>query len=380
MKKQDELRGQIATMKVAASALIDSGKVAEAKEEIAKMKSIQEQITLLDQLDNDFAAQASAAEGTGITAAAASGKPAGNDAVKAFAAAARMGFKAMNKESTDEDGLYIVPEDISTRIEKYKEAKFSLRQLVTSISVRTLKGARTFKTKATQTGLTEVAEGGSIGEGETPTFERVPYTIKKYGGIFPVTSEVIADTDANLTGTLVEWIGDEEIVTENKLITTLIATKSPVPIAGLDDIKKIINVTLGSAYADGVQIVTNDDGLQYLDTLKDGDNRYLLSPDPRIPMQMRLSVGARSVPIVVIPNTVLATTEQKIPFIIGDLKEGIILWDRHQLSIKMSDTAVVGSLNAFSNDLTLYRALARLCVTFRDKDAVAYGQVTAAGE
>ena len=174
MKKQDELRGQIATMKVAASALIDSGKVTEAKEEIAKMKSIQEQITLLDQLDSDFAAQASAAEGTGVTAAAASGKPAGNDAVKAFAAAARMGFKAMNKESTDEDGLYIVPEDISTRIEKYKEAKFSLRQLVTSISVRTLKGARTFKTKATQTGLTEVAEGGAIGEGETPTFERVP--------------------------------------------------------------------------------------------------------------------------------------------------------------------------------------------------------------
>ena len=72
MKKQDELRGQIATMKVAASALIDSGKLAEAKEEMAKMKSIQEQITLLDQLDNDFAAQASAAEGTGITAAAAS--------------------------------------------------------------------------------------------------------------------------------------------------------------------------------------------------------------------------------------------------------------------------------------------------------------------
>ena len=90
MKKQDELRGQIATMKVAASALIDSGKVAEAKEEIAKMKSIQEQITLLDQLDSDFAAQASAAEGTGVTAAAASGKPAGNDAVKAFAAAARI--------------------------------------------------------------------------------------------------------------------------------------------------------------------------------------------------------------------------------------------------------------------------------------------------
>ena len=51
MKKQDELRGQIAAMKVTASALIDSGKLAEAKEQMGKMKDLQEQIKLLDQLD-----------------------------------------------------------------------------------------------------------------------------------------------------------------------------------------------------------------------------------------------------------------------------------------------------------------------------------------
>lgn len=380
MKKQDELRGQIATMKIAASALIDSGKLAEAKEEMAKMKSIQEQITLLDQLDNDFAAQASAAEGTGVTAAAASGKPAGNDAVKAFAAAARRGFKAMIDETTDENGLYTVPEDISTRIEKYKEANFSLRQLVTSVSVRALKGARTFESKADITPMPEVDAEGEFVEDETPTFERVSYTIKNYGGVFPVSSDVLADSDANLTGTLIEWIGKKEIATENSLITTLLKTKSPTPLTGLDDIKKVINVTLGSAYAGGIQIVTNDDGLQYLDTLKDGNNRYLLSPDPKEPMQKRLSVGASSVPVVVVPNNVLATDAQQIPFFIGDLKEAVVLWDRQLLSIKMSDTAVVGDLNAFTKNLNLYRAIVRMCVTFRDKDAVVYGQLTAAGE
>lgn len=380
MKKQDELRGQIATMKIAASALIDSGKLAEAKEEMAKMKSIQEQIALLDQLDNDFAAQASATEGTGVTAAAASGKPAGNDAVKAFAAAARRGFKAMIDETTDENGLYTVPEDISTRIEKYKEANFSLRQLVTSVSVRTLKGARTFESKADITPMPEVDAEGEFAEDETPTFERVSYTIKNYGGVFPVSSDVLADSDANLTGTLIEWIGKKEIATENSLITTLLKTKSPTPLTGLDDIKKVINVTLGSAYAGSIQIVTNDDGLQYLDTLKDSDNRYLLSPDPKEPMQKRLSVGANSIPIVVVPNNVLATDVQQIPFFIGDLREAVVLWDRQQISIKMSDTAVVGDLNAFTKNLNLYRAIVRMCVTFRDKDAVVYGQLTAAGE
>ena len=158
--------------------------------------------------------------------------------------------------------------------------------------------------------------------------------------------------------------------------STLLKTKSPTPLTGLDDIKKVINVTLGSAYAGSIQIVTNDDGLQYLDTLKDSDNRYLLSPDPKEPMQKRLSVGANSIPLIVVPNNILATDVQQIPFFIGDLKEAVVLWDRQQTSIKMSDTAVVGELNAFTKNLNLYRAIVRICVTFRDKDAVVYGQLS----
>jgi hypothetical protein len=40
-------------------------------------------------------------------------------------------------------------------------------------------------------------------------------------------------------------------------------------------------------------------------------------------MQMALAVGARKIPIVVVPNQVLATADNKIPVIIGDLiREG----------------------------------------------------------
>ncbi len=385
MKRQDELRAQLTAMKAEAAALLDAKKLEEAKAKMADMDGIKAQIELLDKLDNDFAAQASAQ--SSVQAPAAGAKPVGagkDDAVKAFADAARGGFKAIHKEGVDEDGGFIVPEDISTRIQKYKDAKFSLRSLITSVPVRTNKGARTFKTKSTQTGFAKVLEGGKIGAKNTPTFERIAYEIDKYAGAFPVTAEVLADTDANLTGTLVEWIGDEGIATENKMILDLIATLSPVTMTGIDDIKKAINVTLGSAYAGGVKIVTNDDGLQYLDTLKEntGSNKYLLSPDPREPMQMRLSVGARSIPIVVVPNKVLATEvgTGAIPFIVGDLQEAVILWDRQQLSIRMSDTATIGDLNAFENDLVLYRAVLRMDCTFKDKNAVVYGKIKPAGE
>ena len=81
-----------------------------------------------------------------------------------------------------------------------------------------------------------------------------------------MTNELLADSDANIASTLIEWIGDEARVTENNLIMGQIKTKKEVELNGLDDIKKVLNVTLGSAFKQSSRIITNDDGLQYLDT------------------------------------------------------------------------------------------------------------------
>ena len=72
--------------------------------------------------------------------------------------------------------------------------------------------------------------------------------------------------------------------------------------ASVDDIKKALNVTLGQAFKATSAIVTNDDGLQWLDTLKDNEGKYLLQPDPANPMQLRICAGATIVPVYVIPN------------------------------------------------------------------------------
>ena len=68
-----------------------------------------------------------------------------------------------------------------------------------------------------------------------------------------------------------------------------------------------------------------------------------------------------------------------IPMIIGDLKEGVKLFDRKSLSLKMSDVATVGSgadqLNAYEEDLTLIRALERLDVKIKDSAAFVNGRL-----
>ncbi|MBP3312297.1 MAG: phage major capsid protein, partial [Butyricicoccus sp.] len=232
---------------------------------------------------------------------------AAGDSVKAFADAARSGFKNMS-EGSNPDGGYTVPQDIRTRINKYKELRGSLARLVDREAVTTMSGRRTYQSRAQHTGFTQVAEGGKIPKVATPKFEVLSYTIKKYAGYLPVTNELLKDSDANIANVLIEWLGEEEIATENAQILAAVNRKSATAMAGINDIKKAINVTL-AAFANSVKIITNADGLQYLDTLDAGDGRPLLSPDPAQPMQMRLSVGARSVPIEVFPNNVLPTGE-----------------------------------------------------------------------
>lgn len=304
---------------------------------------------------------------------------------KAFADAARRGFKATMTEGTNADGGYTVPEDIRTRVETYRDSKESLLKYVRVEKVTTDKGSRTFKARANQTGFTKVEEAGKIGAGTTPTFERIQYDIDKYAAYYPVTNELLADSDANITNILTEWIGDESRVTANKLILEQIKTNTATEIKnGVDGIKKVLNQTLGSAFKSTSKIFTNDDGLQYLDTLKDSDGDYLLQPNPTNPMKMQLCAGASVIPVVVIPNadmptddtTDVSSSKSRIPMIIGDLNEGIVYWDRQKLSLMMSTVASAGSLNAFEQDLTLIRAIEREDVTPRDKKAFVNGYIS----
>lgn len=308
------------------------------------------------------------------------------DSTKAFADACRAGFPKSMSEGTPVDGGYTVPEDIQTRINEYRESKFSLLSLVDVEPVSTNKGSRTFKKRSQQTGFSKVGEGGKIRSKATPQFERLDYEIAKYGGYFPVTNELLEDSDSNIANTLVTWIGDESRVTANVLIIEQINTKAKTDLKNLDGIKKALNVTLGSAFKGTSKIVTNDDGLQYLDTLKDKDDDYILSTSPADPMKMVLCAGATIVPVEVIPNADLPSDTEtvpgsaRIPFVIGDLKEGIKYFDRKQTTIKISDVAVVGNLNAFEEDLTLYRAIEREDVKVKDEKAFVNGYIEVAGE
>lgn len=304
------------------------------------------------------------------------GQEAGKDATKAFAAAVRSRFKDLN-EGTAADGGYTVPEDISTMVNKYKEEHFSLATLIDRETVSTLSGRRTYKQRAQYTGFSQVGEGGKIGKAGAPKFEILEYSIKKYAGYMPATNELLEDSDAAITSMMVEWLGEEAVATENTQILAAINKKTATTLAGIKDIKKAINVDL-AAFAGTVRIVTNSDGLNYLDTLEDSNKRPLLSPDPVKPMELYLSVGVRRIPVTVAPNHILPTASGKIPFIMGDLREYVKQFDRKQLTLMTSNVAAVGELNAYEEDLTLIRAIMRADWVVKDAAAIVRGELTAA--
>ena len=371
-----ELLDAINAKKAEVKNLAEQGKIAEAKIAKEELVNLQEQYNILKDIVEEEQTGVSIenfANALAVKIASASG----SDAIHDFAEAARHGFYTNTMtEGTKADGGYTVPEDIQTKINQYKKAVFSLESLVDVETVKTSSGRRTFQKKAQAEGFKAVAEAGKIQGNNTPQFEILDYTIKKYAGYMPVTSELLADSDANITAVLSKWLAEEAIATKNAQILTAIATKAETDLKNLDGIKKAINVTLGAAYAGSVVIVTNDDGLNYLDTLVDKQGRYLLSPDVQNPMQMVLAVGARKIPIRVVPNAILATKTNKIPFIIGDLKEAVKIFDRAKLNIMTSNVAAVGTLNAFEQDLTLFRGIERFDCKTKDADAFVNGYIT----
>jgi len=382
-KRLQDMLSKINEKKVQIQNAIEADKLEEAK-------TMKEE---LDIMQNKFDMMEEVIDAAPVAAV----KPVGTDVIHEFANAARNRFRNAMNEGTGSAGGYTVPADILTRINKYKEAKFSLKKLVRVENVTTNTGKRVFQVKTAHTGFSSVNEGAAIGQKATPTFSQLSYSIDKYAGILPVTDELLADSDANISEVLMKWLAEEGVATENAQIISLIdpgSTGTNIASAPIDKIKNALNVTLGQAYAEGAAIITNDDGFNYLDTLKVNNgsadtNEYLLKPakDQTAPTPYTLAVGARNVPVVVIPNaifpsTVVATGDNAgtyIPMVVGDLYEAIEYFDRQKLTIKTTDTASINALDgsnnpivisAFESDMTFFRGIMRLDVVSRDSGAI----------
>lgn len=379
-KKMREILSQIQAKTAEAKSFMDG-----ENKDVAKATALMDEV---DTLQAEYDAEkriyeAEKANGTqSATATVEDGAQANKteDEVAKFAKAVRSIIQGKGlTEGVGEDGGYTVPEDVSTRVEHYRDVEYSLLADIDVVPVKTNKGSRTYQKKGEVDGFVDIDENGEItNEIAAPKFERLPYAIQDRAGFMPVSNDLINDSDANILEVVAEWLGKADVATTNAKVLAKVGEKTAVDFKNIDGIKTALNVTLGQAYKSGAKIYTNDDGLNYLDTLKDQNGRPMLNPDPTAPASLTLRCGTTVLPIKVLPNKVFKSNGTKAPFIVGNLFDYVRKYDRQSMSIMASTTASIGSFNAFAQNMTLLRAIVRDDYRVKDADSIVNGYIDTA--
>jgi HK97 family phage major capsid protein len=270
------------------------------------------------------------------------------------------------------DGGFLLPIDFNNMIIERQRQLLDLMNYVNVENVSAVSGWRVIEKSSDITPFAQMTENKAMSQTDQPSFEKISYTVKDYGGFLPVTNDLLEDTPVNIMAYLSRFFGKKLVATHNSLILSILnsVTEETVDTTngknGLDAIKKALNVTLDPDISVNASIFVNQDGYNFLDQLKDGQNRPLMQPDPTNATARRI-YGR---PVVLLSNNLWPSTQgtESTPkthsrIVIGDTRELITMFARKGL--EMATTAIGG--DAWRNNNTEIRCVTRLdCVQVDD--------------
>ena len=164
------------------------------------------------------------------------------------------------------------------------------------------------------------------------------------------------------------WIAKKSKATRNALILKAVRENAAQhTVESIDDLKDIFNTVIDPAIAVSSCIVTNQDGYNWLDKLKDKDGRYIIQPNPLNKTEGLLfgKYGIKVVSNKTLKSNYPVTGGYGIPIICGDLKEFVTIFDREQLAIDLNDRAG----EYWKRDETAMKVRERLDIQVVDKAA-----------
>lgn len=268
---------------------------------------------------------------------------------------------------------YLLPQDIKLAINEKKKEWLSAKEIVNVESTFALKGSVNYGKDPTE-GLIAFDDGDEIDSSKLPTFEQVTFNIAWYGAIIPVSNILTGAEQAGLMQFINIWFVRRAIMTENtKIFAKFKASYNGGTAKVLADetaLRTSINVDLDPAYTKSADmvVVTNQDGFNYLDTIKDETKKYVLQPDPTNPTA-KLYKGY---PLKVYSNAQLPTASGKIPFIYGATKQGITFKEYENYYFDTDNGKGLG----FAKNTTLLKVIEGFDVVSADTDAYIYAEMT----
>ncbi|XZJ40564.1 phage major capsid protein [Clostridium perfringens] len=376
MKKIDELKNKFNQVKGEAETLKAENKITEALAKVEEAKNIKAQIKLEEELENtqldDIKDKIEKGDVKNMKEKDSKnskfvnylrGTISSEDEKKLFTEA-----KNSMNEGNKADGGALVPYDEDCSIITLREADDALQNLITVKPVTTLSGKKTIRLRKTGgTNFKLVGENKSIGIGSTPSYKELEYSCKKYASIYDITNEFESDSETDVIKELNHWIGSDSRELRNILIIDELSKKEVTPIQTIDDIKQVKNVTLNTANSAYARILTNQDGYNYLDKMKDENGNYLLQPC--ITEKGKYMIDGLIIDVK--DNSIIPSKEGKAPIFIGDFKMSVILFDRQDVTVKVTTDGG----DAFDKDLTLLRAIEREDIQTLDDEAFVHGEI-----
>ncbi|EJD95141.1 phage major capsid protein [Staphylococcus epidermidis] len=272
-----------------------------------------------------------------------------------------MKSKGAKRDNVKSDDVGVtIPEDIKYIPEKEIKTVQDLSELVQKTSVSTASGKYPILKRANAK-FNTVAELEKNPELARPEFETVNWEVETYRGAIPISQEALDDSVANLTAIVSENIKEQKINTLNEKIGGVLKAFNPTSVSNVDDLKEIINVKLDPGY--DRQIICTQSFYQKLDTLKDGNGRYLLQ-DSIINTAGNTVLGMN---VTVVRDDLLGKNGDALAFI-GDVKRGVLFADRTDISVQWIENEIYGKylMGAFRFDVKQADKNAGFFVTFED--------------
>lgn len=269
-------------------------------------------------------------------------------------------------EGTDSKGGYLVPVEQLPILREFRKAYAQLRDYCHVVQANSTTGK--WPTLGEESGLlVNFNELEQIQESDFE-FGQASYTIADYGDIIPVSNQLIKDANVNILGIVGQRLARKAVNTENSAILGLLSTNfsNPSTISSYKALTKALNVDLDPIYYGNARIFTNQDGFQWMSELEDDNKRPLLLPDVTAPDTFRF----RGKPVVVLPNSVLASSEAAgatpayAPFYIGNMADYVMFFERQGVEIAVSTEYLFGKYG------TALRCVVRFGVTADDTAAL----------
>lgn len=267
-----------------------------------------------------------------------------------------------------------LPVDVQNEIIEIRKSFPNLENLVTTERVGYVSGSRIVELNSALSPFPSVDEGEIFPDAPKPGFKKVKYDVKKYGDILKFTYEMVQDAPQVLSY-VKRWFAKRGVATRNALILAALDAEyaTPKEISDIDGFKDVINVEIPVAEALSISIVTNQDGFNALDKMKDIDGNYILEKDPTLKTKGKLLFGKH--PILILDNAILPTrddgTDKHAPIYIGDLNEAVRVFDREQGTIDFNDQGTT-----WNADIIQMKGRERLDVKVVDPTAVVKAEIT----